>query len=138
MKAARPTSLEPVLNLARNLAEEFDTVPLPMVSRAVKSAVQATALFGDKVADSRESKEGEVIRRGQLDSQHAGEDVLERFPCLVRAGRQRQEVEEEVGAHDVAGAVSQRGIGERLDDHLRPNPGRVAHGDCDGGTKVIH
>jgi len=44
--------LEPVLSLARNLAEEFDTVPLPMVSRAVKSAVQATSLFGDDVADS--------------------------------------------------------------------------------------
>jgi hypothetical protein len=52
VKAARPTSLEPVLDLARNLAEEFDTVPLPMVSRAVKSAVQATVLFGDNVAES--------------------------------------------------------------------------------------
>ena len=52
MKAARPTSLEPVLSLARNLAEEFDTVPLPMVSRAVKSAVQATSLFGDNIAES--------------------------------------------------------------------------------------
>lgn len=52
MKAARPAPLEPVLCLARNLAEEFDTVPLPMVSRAVKSAVQAAALFGDSVADS--------------------------------------------------------------------------------------
>ena len=52
MKAARATSLEPVLSLARNLAEEFDTVPLPMVSRAVKSAVQATVLFGDSVVDS--------------------------------------------------------------------------------------
>ena len=52
MKAARPASIEPVLNLARNLAEEFDTVPLPMVSRAVKSAVQATALFGDRIAES--------------------------------------------------------------------------------------
>jgi len=52
VKAARPASIEPVLNLARNLAEEFDTVPLPMVSRAVKSAVQATALFGDRIAES--------------------------------------------------------------------------------------
>lgn len=52
MKSARPVTLEPVLDLARSLAEEFDTVPLPMVGRAVKSAVQATALFGDDVADS--------------------------------------------------------------------------------------
>lgn len=52
LKAARPTTLEPVLGLARTLAEEFDTVPLPMVSRAVKSAVQATALFGDDIAES--------------------------------------------------------------------------------------
>lgn len=48
----RPRSVEPVLALARRLAEEFDTVPLPMVSRAVKSAAQATALFGDKATDS--------------------------------------------------------------------------------------
>ena len=52
MKAARPNSLAPVLDLARNLAEEFETVPLPMVSRAVKSAVQATSLFGDSIAES--------------------------------------------------------------------------------------
>jgi hypothetical protein len=52
VKTARPKTLEPVLDLARRLAEEFDSVPLPMVSRAVKSAAQATALFGDTVADS--------------------------------------------------------------------------------------
>jgi len=52
VKAARPVTLEPVLCLARNLAEEFDTVPLAMVGRAVKAAVQATALFGDKIAES--------------------------------------------------------------------------------------
>jgi hypothetical protein len=52
VKTARPKKLEPVLDLARRLAEEFDSVPLPMVSRAVKSAAQATALFGDKAADS--------------------------------------------------------------------------------------
>jgi hypothetical protein len=41
-----------VLELARRLAEEFDTVPLPMVSRAVRSAAAATELFGGDVADS--------------------------------------------------------------------------------------
>jgi hypothetical protein len=52
VKAARPATLEPVLTLAQSLAEEFDTVPLPMVGRAVKSAVQATALFGENIAQS--------------------------------------------------------------------------------------
>jgi anti-sigma factor ChrR (cupin superfamily) len=52
VKTVRPAGLEPVLDLARRLAEEFDSVPLPMVSRAVKSAAQAVALFGDAVADS--------------------------------------------------------------------------------------
>jgi len=52
VKSARPVTLEPVLGLARSLAEEFDTVPLPMVGRAVKSAVQATALFGDSLLES--------------------------------------------------------------------------------------
>lgn len=52
MNPARPATLTPVLDLARKLAEEFDTVPLPMVSRTVKAAVQATSLFGDNIADS--------------------------------------------------------------------------------------
>jgi hypothetical protein len=52
VNAARPARLEPVLDLARRLAEEFDTVPLPMVSRAVKSATQAIELFGDDLAES--------------------------------------------------------------------------------------
>ncbi|MBV9097768.1 MAG: hypothetical protein JO079_06900 [Frankiaceae bacterium] len=75
MKAARPTTLEPVLSLARNLAEEFDTVPLPMVSRAVKSAVQATSLFGDDITESlptieRIAREDLIALRDAAAEQH--------------------------------------------------------------------
>jgi hypothetical protein len=52
VNSPRPARLEPVLDLARRLAEEFDTLPLPMVSRAVKDAARATELFGDSVAES--------------------------------------------------------------------------------------
>lgn len=41
-----------VLDLTRRLAEEFDSVPLPMVTRAVKGAAQAVALFGEDLRDS--------------------------------------------------------------------------------------
>jgi hypothetical protein len=41
-----------VLELTRRLAEEFDTVPLPMVTSSVKSAVAAVRLFGDDVVAS--------------------------------------------------------------------------------------
>jgi hypothetical protein len=41
-----------VLDLARRLAEEFDTVPLPLVSRAVKAAAEAALMFGEDVAAS--------------------------------------------------------------------------------------
>jgi hypothetical protein len=47
--APRPEGLAPVLAIARNLAEEFDTVPLPMVSRAVRTAVEAAELFGESL-----------------------------------------------------------------------------------------
>jgi hypothetical protein len=49
---ARPNPLGLVLDLARRLAEEFDTVPLPMVSRAVKAAAEAATLFGEDIAAS--------------------------------------------------------------------------------------
>ena len=52
MRSGRSNTVALVLDLARRLAEEFDTVPLPMVSRAVKAAAEATALFGDDVASS--------------------------------------------------------------------------------------
>lgn len=52
MQTARPNPLGLVLDLARRLAEEFDSVPLPMVSRAVKAAAEAATLFGEDVAAS--------------------------------------------------------------------------------------
>ncbi|HET7530285.1 MAG TPA: hypothetical protein VFJ98_04925 [Mycobacteriales bacterium] len=41
-----------VLDLTRRLAEEFDSVPLPMVTRIVRSAADATQLFGEDVPSS--------------------------------------------------------------------------------------
>lgn len=52
MPTARPTARDLVLDLARRLAEEFDSVPLPAVSRAVKTAAEAVRLFGEDVAGS--------------------------------------------------------------------------------------
>lgn len=48
----RPNPLSLLLDLTRRLAEEFHTVPIPMVTRVVKSAAEATQLFGDDVAAS--------------------------------------------------------------------------------------
>jgi hypothetical protein len=48
----RPNAPALVLDLARRLAEEFDTVPLPMVSRAVSAAAEAARLFGEDVAEA--------------------------------------------------------------------------------------
>ena len=52
MITARPSSPALVFDLARRLAEEFDSVPLPMVSRAVKAAAEAAKLFGEDVASA--------------------------------------------------------------------------------------
>ena len=41
-----------VVDLTRRLAEEFDDVPLPMVTRTVKGAAQAVALFGEDLRDA--------------------------------------------------------------------------------------
>jgi hypothetical protein len=46
---ARTNAVAAVLELASRLAEEYDTVPLPMVSRAVKAAAEAARLFGEDV-----------------------------------------------------------------------------------------
>jgi hypothetical protein len=46
----RPNARSLVVDLAHRLAEEFDTVPLPMVGRAVRSATSAAALFGEDLA----------------------------------------------------------------------------------------
>jgi hypothetical protein len=53
----RPNPLALVLDLTRRLAEEFDTVPIPMVTRTVRSAAEATRLFGEHIADSLDTIE---------------------------------------------------------------------------------
>lgn len=52
MLTPRSNAVSAVLELASRLAEEYDTVPLPMVSRAVKAAAEAARLFGEDVADA--------------------------------------------------------------------------------------
>ena len=52
MPTARPNALDLMLDLAKRLAEEFDTVPLAQVSRAVKAAAEAARLFGEDVASA--------------------------------------------------------------------------------------
>lgn len=41
--------MDRVLDLARRLAEEFDAVPLPSVSRAVRAATDAAVMVGEDV-----------------------------------------------------------------------------------------
>ena len=48
----RPNSRTLLLDLTRRLAEEFESLPIPTVTGAVQSAVNATALFGDNVVES--------------------------------------------------------------------------------------
>lgn len=48
----RPNSLSPVLDMTRRLAEEFHEVQIPMVTTAVRAAVNATTLFGSEVSSS--------------------------------------------------------------------------------------
>jgi len=52
-----PNPLARVLDLTRRLAEEFDTVPIPMVTHAVRSAAEAAQLFGDDIARSIDTVE---------------------------------------------------------------------------------
>ena len=47
--ARRPKPLTLVLDLTRNLAEEFDTVPIPTVTKVVREAVAATAPAADDI-----------------------------------------------------------------------------------------
>ena len=49
MPTARPTALAVLLDLAKRLAEEYDTVPLAQVSQSVKAAADAARLFGEDV-----------------------------------------------------------------------------------------
>lgn len=41
-----------ILDLTRRLAEEFDSLPLPLVTRAVRAAADASALFGEEMRAS--------------------------------------------------------------------------------------
>lgn len=46
----RPNALALVLDVTRRLAEDFTTVPLPMVSRCVQRATNAVRLFGEDIS----------------------------------------------------------------------------------------
>jgi hypothetical protein len=79
VRRANPLSL--VLDLTRRLAEEFDSVPIPMVTRAVRSATEAAQLFGDDIADSLETIER--IAREDLTAIRAAADEQ---PTVAVAG----------------------------------------------------
>jgi hypothetical protein len=53
----RPNPLARVIDLTRRLAEEFDTVSIPMVTQTVRSATEAAQLFGEDIADSLDTIE---------------------------------------------------------------------------------
>jgi hypothetical protein len=53
----RPNPQALLLDLTRRLAEDFHTLPIPAVSAAVQSAVNATELFGDGVVESMQTIE---------------------------------------------------------------------------------
>ena len=53
----RPNPQKLLLDLTRRLAEEFETVPIPTVTNAVRAAASATALFGDDIESSLDTIE---------------------------------------------------------------------------------
>jgi hypothetical protein len=53
----RPSPKALVVDLTRRLAEEFDAVPLPTVTRAVRGAAQAVTLFGEDIRDAMDTVE---------------------------------------------------------------------------------
>ena len=55
--ARRPNPLDLVIDLTRRLAEEYDSVPIPMVTRTVRSATEAARLFGEDIAASLDTIE---------------------------------------------------------------------------------
>jgi hypothetical protein len=70
----RPNPLALVLDLTRQLAEEFDSVPIPMVTRTVRSAAEAAQLFGEDISSSlatieRIAREDLVAIRDAADEQ---------------------------------------------------------------------
>ena len=77
----RPNPLALVLDLTRRLAEEFDSVPIPMVTRTVRSAADATQLFGEDVPSSLET-----IERIAREDLVAIRDAAEEQSRLAAAG----------------------------------------------------
>jgi hypothetical protein len=70
----RPNPLSLVLELTRRLAEEFDSVPIPMVTGTVRAAADAAQLFGEDIAASlptieRIAREDLVAIRDAADEQ---------------------------------------------------------------------
>jgi len=57
VSVVRPDPLALVLDLTRRLAEEFASVPIPMVTHTVRSAAEAARLFGEDVTSSLETIE---------------------------------------------------------------------------------
>jgi len=57
VSVVRSNPLALVLELTRRLAEEFDSVPIPMVTRTVRSAAEAAQLFGEDISSSMDTIE---------------------------------------------------------------------------------
>ena len=53
----RPDPQKLLLDLTRQLAEEFDSISIPLVTTAVNSAASAVTLFGDDIAESIDTVE---------------------------------------------------------------------------------
>ncbi|HET6818011.1 MAG TPA: hypothetical protein VFH66_12370 [Mycobacteriales bacterium] len=74
--ARRPNPLALVLDLTRRLAEEFDTVPIPMVTRTVRAATEAARLFGEDIAESLDTIE-RIAREDLLAIRDAADEQSE-------------------------------------------------------------
>jgi len=77
----RPNPLALVLDLTRQLAEEFDSVPIPMVTRTVRSATEAAQLFGEDIAASLDT-----IERISREDLAALRDAAEEQSAVAVAG----------------------------------------------------
>jgi hypothetical protein len=79
----RPNPLTLVVDLTQRLAEEFDSVPIPLVTRTVRSATEATRLFGEDIASSLETIER--IAREDLIAIREAADEQSRLATTVDA-----------------------------------------------------
>jgi hypothetical protein len=73
----RPTPAKAIIELARRLAEDYDSVPLPEVSRAVHDAALVTNAPGEDWAGTAEGIPAiidviEALAREDLDEMAAG------------------------------------------------------------------